>query len=166
MALDETLAKQAQAEAEVEEEQDPEMEQLTDEEEDDLAIMVMLSENMIDDAGIDVIDQALKSSNDPGTVIGDFLMQLVAQMSEQLPQDFNLSPRVFLVEGGWVEQISDYLQEQYNVPKDVMDRAEMYIATQSQSMANGAVAQQAQAAPAPAGAPPQAGLEGMVGGMV
>lgn len=140
------------------EQEAPEQERLTDEEEDDLAIAVMLAENMIDDGGISIIEEALNSSSDPSQVIGQFLMQLMAQMSEQMPPEAQFSPNILFAVGGWVEQVSDYLQEQYDVPREIMDRVEIFIATQAQSMANGAV--QEQVAPAPAG------LEGAVGGMV
>lgn len=164
MALEDTIAQQAPAPQQAMEEQAaPEGQRLSDEEEDDLAIAVMLAENMIDDGGISIIQEALSGSSDPAQVIGQFLMQLMAQMSEQLPPEAQFSPKILFAVGGWVEQVSDYLQEQYDVPREVMDRAEIFIATQAQSMANGAVQQQAQAAPA--GAPPQAGLEGMMGGM-
>lgn len=138
MALDETNMEQ-----EMPEEASPNGQQLSDEEEEDLDIAVMLAQNIIDDGGIEVIKQAMEESNDPGQVIGQFLMQMVSQMSEQLPRDVQLSPRVFLAEGGWVEQISDYLQEQYGVDQNTMDRAEMFIAAQADSMAQGAATQQA-----------------------
>lgn len=161
MALEDKVKKQEA----MEEKEAPSKELLTDEEEEDLKIAVMLSENLIDDGGWEVISQALEQSSDPGQVIGDFLMKLVMQISEQMPNEITLSPRVFLAEGGWVEQISDYLQEQYGVPQDVMDRAEIYIGTQAMSMAQGAAQQQTQSAPQPA-APAAGGLESAVGGMV
>lgn len=79
-------------------------------------------------------------------------MQLVAQMTENLPEEVDIDPAIYLAIGGWVEQISDYLQEEYDVPKEVMDRAEMYIGTASQQMLQGQQQQQAQmeqAAPMP-----------------
>lgn len=121
---------------------------LTDDEEDDLRIAVTLAENLIDDGGYEVIEQALGSS-DPGQVIGQFLMQMVSQMAENLPEGVDLSPRIFFAYGGWVEQVSDYLQDEYDVPTDVMDRAEMFIATAAQQMAQGQQQQQQ----APPGAP-------------
>lgn len=155
MAIEQQVMEQEQ-QAPVEQEA-PTDSQLSPEEEDDLAIAVSLAQNMIDDGGVQVIQEAMQGSNAPGQVIGDFLMQLAAQMSEGMPQEASLSPRVFLAEGGWVEQISDYLQEQYDVPQDVMDEAEIYIGTQSMSMANGAVQEQP---PQPAAPAPQPGLEG------
>lgn len=131
--------------------------ELTPEEEEDLDIAVMLAQNIIDDGGISVIDEAVNSSKDPGQVIGQFLMQLVSQMSEQLPREVQFSPRIFLAEGGWLEEISDYLQEQYNIPQKDMDRAEIFVAASANSMAQGQAQQAAQPAPQPGAAPPMPG---------
>lgn len=135
-------------------------EQLTKDEMDDLDIMVNLSKEMIDDGGIDVIDQAIEQSNDPAQVIGQFLMQMVSQLGESLPEDMDLSPRIFFAYGGWVEQISDYLQEQYGIPQEVMDRVEMFIGTAATQM------QQGEAAKQPAPQPTQAGPVMPQGGVV
>lgn len=129
-------------------------ESLTDEEEMDLDIMVNLAKIMIDEGGYKVIEQA-EGSSDPGQVIGQFLVQLGSQIAEALPEEAKPSPRIMLAEGGWVEQVSDYLQEEYDVARDVMDRAEMYIGGAAQSIAQGQQAGQQQA-PAPQ-APPQGG---------
>lgn len=135
---------------------------LSDEEEKDLAIAVMLAENLIDDGGIEAIDSAQESKNPP-EVIGQFIMQLVSQMTEQMPREMQFSNRIWLAQGGFVEQISDYLQEEYGVPQPVMDKVEMFIAAQADAMAQGGAAQQAaggQPAPQQAAMPTQAG--GMV----
>lgn len=138
------------------------LENLSDEEEADLNIAVMLSQKLIDEGGIGVIQEAVKGSKDPGQVIGQFLMQMVSQMNEQLPKEMALSPRIYFAEGGWIEQISDYLQDEYDIEQKVMDRAEMYIGGAAQQMAQGQAGQAAQqqasapqpGVPAPAGAPP------------
>lgn len=127
---------------------------LSKEEETDLKIAVLLAERLIDDGGIKVIDDAVKGSNDPGQIIGQFLMQMVSQMNEKLPKEVQLSKRIYFAHGGWVEQISDYIQEQYGIDKKIMDRAEIYIATAAQKMAQGQKQQAAQ------GQPPQAGVPG------
>lgn len=146
MALDET---QQQAPAQGQQQQN---QRLSDEEEQDLSIMVNLALELIDDGGIDVIEKAVAESSDPGQVIGQFLMQMVSQISEQLPEDVTVSPKIFFAHGGWVEQVSDYLQEQYGVDKEIMDKAEMFIGTAAQQMQEGEAAkmQQAQAPAAPA----------------
>lgn len=135
---------------------------LNKEEEQDLKIAVALAERMIDDGGYDVIKQAIAESNDPGQVIGQFLMQLVSQMDENMPEDMKLSKRIYFAHGGWIEQISDFLQEEYKVPRKIMDRAEMYIGTAAQKMAQGGAQQAAGQAPAPQGAAPVPPAGGVV----
>lgn len=128
---------------------------LSDAEEQDLSIMINLAKNMIDDEGINVIKSA-EQSKDQGQVIGQFLFQLGSQLAEKLSGTVDISPRIMMAAGGWVEQVSDYLQEEYGVPKAIMDRAEMYIGGMAQKMAEG---QQAGAQPQQAasqGAPMQA----------
>lgn len=110
-------------------------ESLSTAEEQDLSIMVNLAKNMIDDGGVDVIKSA-EQSRDPGQVIGQFLVQLGEQLAEKLSGLVDVSPRIMLIPDGWVEQISDYLQEEYGMTKDVMDRAEIYIGTSAQQMAD------------------------------
>lgn len=124
---------------------------LHEKEEKDLSIMVNLAKNMIDDEGIKVIKSA-ENSKDQGQVIGQFLFQLGSTLAEKLSGMVDVSPRIMLAEGGWVEQVSDYLQEQYGIPKDVMDRAELYIGGMAQQMAQGQQGGSPQAAPA--GQPP------------
>lgn len=124
--------------------QEQEKESLTAEEEQDLSIAVNLAKNMIDDEGINVIKSA-ETSKDPGQVIGQFLFQMATALKEKLSGMIDLSPRIFLSEGGWVEQVSDYLQEDYGIPKDTMDRAEIYIGGTAQSVGTAALTQQGQA---------------------
>lgn len=132
MAIKEKLTEQPEAS----------QEELTDSEEKDLSIMVNLAKNMIDDEGINVIKSA-ENSKDQGQVIGQFLLQLGSSLGEKLAGTVDISPRILLIEGGWVEQVSDYLQEEYGIPRTIMDRAEMYIGGMAQQMAT---SQQQQAA--------------------
>jgi hypothetical protein len=143
MALEEKMSAPAQSDVE-----------LDDEEEKDLSIAVLFAKKLIDEAGHEIIQQAVDGSNDPGQVIGQFLMQMVSQLNEQLPEDLQLSKRIYFAEGGWIEQVSDYIQEEYDVSKKIMDRAEMYIGGAAQKMAQGG-AQQATAGAPPAGPGPQ-----------
>lgn len=133
MAIEEMLQEQEQA-APDDEQVIAEGAELTKEEETDLKIAVAMAEDLIDEGGKDVLETA-KESTDPGQVIGQFLFQMVSQMSEQLP--FEMSPRIYFAEGGWIEQVSDYIQEQYGIDKETMDRAEIYIGTAAQEMAQG-----------------------------
>lgn len=114
--------------------------QLTQDEEDDLELTVLLAKQLIGQGGQEVLDAAMKSK-DPGQVLGQFLVQLGSQMGEMLPPELQPSPRVMLAEGGWLEQVSDFLQDEYDVSREIADRAEIFVAQAAQDI------QKAQAAP-------------------
>lgn len=126
MALDEKMRKGQQ-------ENDPAA--LNDEEEMDLKIAVLMGERLLNEGGYDVIEKAVDQSSDPGQVIGQFIMQLGQQLHETMPDDMQLSPKIMLAHGGWLEQISDIIQEQAHVKKSVMDKAEIYVASTAHQMA-------------------------------
>lgn len=132
---------------------------LSKEEKADLKIMVTLAKNLIDDEGYKIIESS-EESKDPSVVIGQFLMQLASQLSEQLP--FDPSPKILLSEDGWVEQISDYLQDEYNVPKKIMDRAEIFIASSAQQMAQAGNQPPQEGAPQTEQAPPMPQQQGPI----
>lgn len=139
---------------------------MTDDEEQDLEIAVLLGKKLIDGGGSEVITAAQKSS-DPAQVIGQFLMQLGSQLVEKMPADMKPSPKIFLASGGWLEQMSDFLQEEYDVSREVADRAEIYVAQAAHGMAQakqGAGAGAPTGDAAPAGAAPAAPAP-MPGGM-
>lgn len=124
----------------------PEQEEGRDEADLDLQIAVLLGMRLLDDGGFEVIDRAVDESSDPSQVIGQFLMQMGQQMYESMPDDMRFSPEIMLAEGGWLEQISDYIQAELGVDSAIMDKAEIYVAHQATQMA------QAKQAPAAAGA--------------
>lgn len=143
--------------------------ELSTEEKQHLSIMVNLAKNLIDDGGNQVITAAMKS-RDPGQVIGQFLVQLAQQIAEKLEGKVDVSPRIILIEDGWVEQVSDYLQEEYGIDKATADRAELYIGAvgmkQAQAMqqeaAGGAVPPADMAPEQQAVLPQQAPPQGMM----
>jgi hypothetical protein len=139
--------------------EDEGQETLTDEEEDDLRIAVNIAKNFIDQGGIDVVDKAVSSSKDPGQVIGQFLMQAAREITKNLPEGVTLSPRIWLARGGVLEEVSDYLQDEYDIDSEIMDRAEMYVASALQAQAQ----QEQQGAPQQAA--PQAGPPALPGAM-
>lgn len=108
--------------------------QLTQEDEDDLEVAVLLGKRLIDQGGNEVITAAA-NSKDPGQVIGQFLLQLGSQLGENMPEGMTLNPKIMLASGGWLEQISDFLQEEYDVSRDDADRAEIYVGQAAQQMA-------------------------------
>jgi hypothetical protein len=136
-------------------------------EEDDLEIAVLTAKHLLEDGGFDVIDKAVASSSDPGQVIGQFLMQLGTQMFENMPEGVTLSPAIMLAHGGWLEQISDFIQEQLGVKREIMDKAEIYVASTAQQSAQASQQQgdpnAPPVAPGPSAAPPQAPPQPMPG---
>ncbi len=108
-----------------------------DEYDTDLKIAVLMGERLLEEGGFDVIEKASASSKDPGQVIGQFLMQMGQQLMENMPEGVTLSPEIMLAPGGWVEQMSDFIQSEVGVKKDVMDKAEIYVASTAQQMAQG-----------------------------
>lgn len=134
---------------------------LSEEEEVDTDIAVTLAKDLIDQGGYEVIEQAIEQSSDPAQVIGQFLLQLGDELGTQFPEQAKLSPRIWLAQGGVLEQVSDYLQEEYDVEKEVMDRAEVYVASTITDMA---ASQESAPQPVEQGAPAP-GLAGQVGGM-
>lgn len=107
---------------------------LTPDDEQDLELAVLLGKRLIDDGGAQILESA-KNSSDAGQVIGQFLLQLGSQMGEQMPPDAQLSPAIFLARGGWLEQMSDFIEENFGIDRKTMDRAEVYVASTAQQMA-------------------------------
>lgn len=153
MALEEEVMNQ-----QPEEQAGPERqtERLTDEEEDDLKIAVLLTERMLSDNKYQVIQDALQSSSDPAQVIGQFMIQLIKKLDESMPNGAKLSKRIWLCKGGWLEQIMDHLVDELGIDYAVTDKAEVYVADTVMQMAK-AGQQGAEPAPQPGAPSPMPG---------
>lgn len=147
MALEEQMAPKEQAQ------QPNNLEQMTDEEEQDLQLAVLLTERMLRDDGFSVIEQALETSNDPAQVIGQFLLQMIKQIDETMPNDAKLSKRIWLAKGGWLEQIMDLIIDEFQLDYAIADKAEVYVAETATQMAKAGKAG-GTPAPQPGTAPP------------
>lgn len=101
----------------------------------DLKIAVLIGEQLLYQGGFKAIQAALKQSSDPGQAIGQFLFQMGQQMMENMPDHVKLSPAILLAKDGWLVQISDFIQAKLGVPKAVMDKAEIYVASTATKMA-------------------------------
>lgn len=96
---------------------------MSNEEELDLEIAVKLSEKMLmEGGGIKVIADALRTSQSPSQVVGQFFAQMFAQMQESFPQGMEISPNVWLAKGGVLEQLLDFLETKLGLPKDFSDK--------------------------------------------
>lgn len=126
---------------------------MTEAEEQDLAIGVLLGERFLQEGGFDVISEALKGSSDPSQPIGQFFITLIKKLMEDMPADVQLSPRIFLAKNGWVEQMMDMVIDELKIDIKIADKAEIYIADTISQMASQSAQQQA--APPQGAAPAQ-----------
>ena len=147
MALEEKLTNQVPPE-----EKAPTLESLTDEEEDDLELAVLTTERLLEDGGYDVIEQALDTSRDPSQVIGQFMIQLIQRLNEEFTNENQLSRRIWLCKGGWLEQVMDMVIDEFGLDYAISDKAEVYVADTITKMAQAGSA--AGPAPQPGQAPP------------
>lgn len=88
----------------------------------DTEIAVRMTIQMLSEGGLQVIEDAINKSQDPAVVIGQFLSQLMVALSDQLGQQVNLDPRVFLAKGGWLDEILDYIEKKLGYPEEFSDQ--------------------------------------------
>lgn len=123
-------------------------------------IASMMGMAMLDGGGLDVIDKALKSSREPGQVVGQFLAQMVGQLAEFTQANMDISPEVYLQPDGFLDQILDYIERKLGLPPEFSDQ--VYGETLEVIKAAAADPQAQGPAPGPAG-PPAPGPQGPVG---
>ena len=147
MAIEEQLQETPEVE-----EQESSGGNMTDDQERDLELAVLFGKNVLADAEEQIIAPALKSK-DPGQVLGQFFLTLIKKIDESFVNDMALDKAIYLAEGGWLEQMSEELQDEYGVSEDITNRMETYVASMAQQMAQQGQQQEAQA---PAAVPPGA----------
>lgn len=111
-----------------------------------------------DGGGLNIIKDAIQQSKDPAQVIGQFLSQVAGQLAEKLDQEYGIDPRIFVSQGGWLEQVLDYIEKQLGLPEEFSDEISGAVLETMKGAAMGSQnAAQPQGQPAPQGAPPMAG---------
>lgn len=144
--------------------------------EEDLAEYVfLLGVDLLEQGGLATLQKAIQQSSDPILVISQFIVQLVAQLSEVLSQETNFDPRVMLTRGGFVDSISDFIVEKLGLEEEASDMIEQEVMEMIKGLAQGEgkpsqqpeaapMEQAAGAQPMPAG-PQPGGIEAMAGGV-
>jgi len=90
---------------------------------DDIELLVRTGIKLLNEGGgLDVIKQALDTSQDPGQVVGQFMAQLIMKMGEDLVEQLQLDPRAFLAKGGFLEELLDYIEQKLGLPSDFSDQ--------------------------------------------
>lgn len=129
----------------------------------DVEIAVRMAIQMVEQGGgVKVIADALKSK-DPAQVIGQFLAQLMGQLAEKMQSELDISPKIFLSKGGWLEKMLDYIERALNKPPEFSDEIYAQVLETVKAAAMGGNPPQEQAPPQEA-MPQQGGMpqEGMV----
>lgn len=132
----------------------------------------LLGVDLLNEGGMDQLRKVINQSGDPMMVIAQFIVQLVAQLSEVLSQETNFDPRVMLAPGGFVDSITDYIVEKLELEEDAADMIEQEVLEMIKGLAQGETQPDPNAgAPmeqaAAGGMPPQpqaGGLDQMAGG--
>jgi len=147
---------------------------------EDLAEYVfLLGVELLEEGGMDTLRKAVQQSGDPIVVIAQFIVQMVAQLSEVLSQETNFDPRVMLAPGGFVDGISDYIIEKLGLGEEASGMIEQEVLEMIKGLAQGetqpdpnAGAPMEQAAggmpqeqPQMGGGQPAMGLDQMAGGI-
>lgn len=123
-----------------------------------------------DGGGMELLQKAVQQSGDPVEVIAQFIVQMVAQLTEVLAQETNFDPRVMLVRGGFVDSITDYIVQKLNLGEESIQMIEDEVLEMVKALAQGGTKSSPQGAAgmdamqqAPAG-PAAGGIESMAGG--
>jgi hypothetical protein len=121
----------------------------------DRDLVSMMGMAMLDNGGLETIQQALQKSQDPVQVISQFMAQLIGSQAEYTAQNFGVNPAVYTEEGGFLDQLTDYVERKLKLPADMSDQ--VYGETLEVMKAAAAQPPQEQGGQPPAGGPPQAG---------
>lgn len=111
--------------------------------------------------GMQVIEDAIKTSKDPAQAIGAFLAQMMGSLAEQLQSQAGVDPGVFLAEDGFLDAILNYIEQKLGLPPEFSDQVYPVVLETIKAAAMNPPQEQAQGAPpqgapAPQAAPPQA----------
>lgn len=97
--------------------------------------------------GLDTLGKAIQQSQDPAQVVGQFMVQLIGSLIEQLKEQIDLDPRVFLVPDGFLDNILDFLEDQLSLPSEFSDQVEGEVLEMIKALAMGEQQPQQQQGP-------------------
>lgn len=126
---------------------------------DDVELLTRMAIKLMSDGGLDVIKTALQESQDPAQVVGQFMVQLISQLAENVGQQVDIDMRAFLAKGGVLENLLDYIEEQLGYPAEFSDQIYGEVVEMIKAAATDPepVSEGGPPPPAPQGQPPQGG---------
>lgn len=89
---------------------------------EDAQLVTMMGMKMLDQGGLQTIQKALETSEDPAQVTGQFLAQMVGRMAEMTANDLGIAPAVYAQPNGFLDQILDYIEAKLSLPKEFSDQ--------------------------------------------
>lgn len=133
---------------------------------DEVSLAVALSKKLMKEAGgLNGLKKALSQTQDPAEVVAKFLVQLLMKVKEVLDKEqVELPPESILEDGGWMDQMLDFLEDQLGLPPEFSDEVGGAVLETFKALAQGernqAAAppqqqQQPQPMPGPVQQPPQ-----------
>lgn len=88
----------------------------------DAELVSMMGMALLDNGGLETVQKALQSSEDPGQVVGQFLAQLIGQMAEFTASTLQIDPAVYTEPNGFLDQILDYIERKLGLPSEFSDQ--------------------------------------------
>jgi hypothetical protein len=124
----------------------------------DAKLVSMMGMSMLDKGGLQAIEQALNTSEDPGQVVGQFVAQMAGRLAEYTATEMGINPAVYAQPNGFVDQILNHIERKLKLPKEFSDSVygEVMEVMKAAAMSPEQAGAQAPQQGAPQG-PPQAG---------
>jgi hypothetical protein len=126
----------------------------------DAKLVSMMGMAMLDKGGLQTIEQALNTSQDPVQVVAQFVAQMAGRLAEYTAKEMGIDPAVYAKPNGFLDQILNYIEKKLGLPEEFSDQVYgetlevMKAAAASPQQAGPAQAGPPGAPPGPAGGPP------------
>ena len=90
---------------------------------EDVELAVNLGLKLLNEGGgLKLIEQAINQSQDPAQVVGQFLAQIIAKLAEQMRDNYNIDPGIFLAKDGFLDYILNYIEKKLGYPEEFSDQ--------------------------------------------
>lgn len=88
----------------------------------DAKLVSMMGMAMLDKGGLQTIQQALATSQDPPQVVAQFVAQMAGQLAEYTSAEMGIDPGVFAQPNGFLDQILGHIERKLKLPKEFSDQ--------------------------------------------
>lgn len=88
----------------------------------DAKLVSMMGMAMLDKGGLQTIQQALATSQDPAQVVAQFVAQMAGQLAEYTSAEMGVNPGVFVQPNGFLDQILGHIERKLKLPQEFSDQ--------------------------------------------